>query len=137
MKISNEKQVVLDTLDSFTRGYLECALWTTDNDDGNNMLNAGKTFADFSVRSLIDAKTVCEKFQKDNEEDLAVYFENWKDDFAGHDLWLSRNGHGAGFFDREIGNESVSKRLQERARGCGQQDVIAGDDGQLHLEGGH
>jgi hypothetical protein len=45
---------------------------------------------------------------------------------VGHDLWLTRNGHGAGFWDRgwrEFGNV-----LSEIARGMGSVDAYRGDD---------
>jgi len=42
---------------------------------------------------------------------------------AGHDFWLSRNGHGTGFWDRapeEYGGEYNAKMLQKWAEGFGE-----------------
>ena len=36
----------------------------------------------------------------------------------GHDLWLTRNGHGAGFWDRGLGE--LGERLSEAARSLGE-----------------
>ena len=44
---------------------------------------------------------------------------------AGHDFWLSRNGHGTGFFDREdIYGKNNSQWLQSKAEKFG---VTTGD----------
>ena len=40
---------------------------------------------------------------------------------AGHDFWLTRTGHGAGFGDRDLGE--VGDRLAEHARSAGDRDV--------------
>lgn len=37
---------------------------------------------------------------------------------AGHDFWLTRNRHGAGYWDRGLGN--LGKRLTESAHGYGE-----------------
>lgn len=50
----------------------------------------------------------------------------------GHDLWLSMNGHGAGFFDR--GHEYVWQALQEMARTLGELNAYIGDDGKIYFE---
>lgn len=48
-------------------------------------------------------------------------------DQFGTDFYLSRNGHGAGFFDRGLGE--VGDTLQERARVYGEQSITA--DGEI------
>jgi len=129
------KQEILDSLDAFTKGYLECALWTADNEDGDSLLNAGKTFADFSDESLQKAKAICEKFEIDNEPSLCSYYDaGLSADYAGHDAWLDRNRHGSGAWDRGLG--AIGDRLTAAAQALGEQDVVVGDDGELHLEGG-
>lgn len=50
----------------------------------------------------------------------------------GHDFWLTRNGHGAGFWDRGLGD--VGDQLSEAARAHGAMDAYLGDDGDLYLE---
>lgn len=43
---------------------------------------------------------------------------------AGHDLWLTRNGHGAGFWDRpEIYGEDLCHVLSALAKAMGSHDV--------------
>lgn len=81
-------------LDAFTRAYLECALWTTDPSPGS-----GGYQADLSLISPDDLEKAiadCAKFQADNAEILDRYDDRAR---AGHDLWLTRNGHGTGYWD--------------------------------------
>ena len=57
----------------------------------------------------------------------------WSDEQAGHDFWLSRNGHGAGFFSRNYrGSELTGKELQKAAKAYGSFDLYIGDDGKVH-----
>ena len=49
----------------------------------------------------------------------------------GHDFWLTRNHHGAGFWDR--GLEALGERLTAAAQTFGDGDVYLGDDGWVHF----
>lgn len=48
----------------------------------------------------------------------------------GMDIWLSRNGHGSGFFDHSYDNEEI---LENSAQKIGSSDLYLGDDQKLHL----
>lgn len=48
----------------------------------------------------------------------------------GMDFWLSRNGHGAGFFDHSYDNEQI---LMDNARKMKEVDLYLGDDYKLHF----
>ena len=50
--------------------------------------------------------------------------------FAGHDFWLTRNGHGAGFWDRGLGE--VGDRLSNACKAFGSYDLYIGDDGKIY-----
>lgn len=120
----------------FLKGYLECALWssTCNFDSGENFDDAGFSIFDFSPEALAAATADCERFEGENSTDLALYLEEYPEDYAGHDLWLSRNGHGAGFFDRTGVNDASLVRLQNAARAFGGIDLVAGDDGKIHFQ---
>ena len=51
----------------------------------------------------------------------------------GHDLWLTRNGHGSGFWDRGLGAQGDS--LTAICEALGEVWSYVGDDDQLHLTG--
>ena len=50
---------------------------------------------------------------------------------AGHDFWLTRNGHGAGFWDRGLG--ALGETLTKWAKAAGTCDVIETDTNELSL----
>jgi hypothetical protein len=52
----------------------------------------------------------------------------------GMDIWLSRNGHGSGFFDHSYENEEI---LMGTARNLGGVDLYLGDDNKLYFSNGH
>lgn len=59
---------------------------------------------------------------------------------VGHKFWLSRNGHGSGFWDvDDYKNQDVVKtgrQLHEATKRFGQYDLMVGDDGFLHGSSG-
>jgi hypothetical protein len=55
--------------------------------------------------------------------------------YAGYDLWLTRNRHGAGFWDRpEMYGASLAKEMTVFSHGMKELDLIVGDGGLLYLE---
>ena len=82
----------------------------------------------------------CYRFQEENRELLESAYELTRDDGgerrlydvtdAGHDFWLSRNGHGTGFWDRGLGE--IGDKLHEAARACGGVDVLPGEGKQKY-----
>lgn len=98
---------ILDVLN----GYLEAALWTEEEEVGLANLS------DISNNSKIDAYRDVKTFM----EKAGSLLDGIEPSQVGHDLWLSRNGHGAGFFDRGLGD--VGDTLQDIARGMGQKNV--------------
>ena len=49
----------------------------------------------------------------------------------GHDLWLTRNGHGAGFWDRDLGE--LGSDLTLAAQRMGEVWVYCGEDGLAYV----
>lgn len=65
----------------------------------------------------------CKRFQAENAEDLA-----WEDDEqGGHDFWLTRNGHGCGFWP-----EPAATRLTKASKAFGEVNLYVGDDGLIY-----
>lgn len=85
--------------DAFKDAYMVAALWTGVTDDETPMDDAGYTPADFDDDSLRRIYSDCDAFIDANRDALA----NINAGQAGHDFWLTRNGHGAGFWDRGLG----------------------------------
>lgn len=111
----------------FVEGYLETALWSSMEPDGRPM-DERFSVDDLSNEAVAEAIKDCDDFVKANLKDL----ESVGDPFGhGHDFWLTRNGHGAGFWDRGYG--AVGKRLSEAAIAYGEKDVYVGDDEKLYF----
>ena len=124
----------------FLRGYITCALWTATDSDGVPFDNYTHDESSLAGETLQAMKNDCAKFMADNEKDLDEYTQNraiprgadyTEADCAGHDFWLTRNGHGAGFWDRGLGE--LGERLSGAAEAFGESNLYAGDDGKLYL----
>jgi len=94
--------------DEFTKAYMECLLWSTtdgSNDQGGEPLDSNYDFTDFSQEALETIEADCRKFQHEhygaisNEVNCTHIGDYPVLEYAGHDFWLTRNGHGAGFWD--------------------------------------
>jgi hypothetical protein len=92
-------------LDSFTRAYLAAVLWSST--DGESPMDASHSISDFSPEAMESAIDDCAKFQAQAADMIpggctrstrgADCQNEWEQ--AGHDFWLTRAGHGAGFWD--------------------------------------
>jgi hypothetical protein len=128
-------------LDAFTTGYIACALWSSmdnANEQGGDPLDRNYSETDLAPETLERIKSDCAKFQADNAELLAQYTqrinrvtEDPPEAYAGHDFWLTRNGHGAGFWDRNLGE--LGDKLTEASKAFGECDLYVGDDKRLHI----
>lgn len=112
-------------LDTFTQGYVEALFWTDCNADRDDIGEA--TFAELSAGALLQITEDCRQFQADAASDLEAIDSHQ----AGVDFWLTRNRHGAGFWDR--GHGPAGDRLTKASHAYGTCDVYRGDDGMLYL----
>ena len=105
-------------LDQFTHAYMECALWAS-SDDNCDSLDESCDVDDISEPVRKAMIQDCQQFQKDNKELLEQAYQHGSYDaeHAGHDYWLTRNHHGAGFWDRGLGE--VGDALTKAANAVG------------------
>lgn len=110
-------------MNPFTLAYIECALWSSTDDEGNS-LDRNFSKDDIHPATLKAMEDDCAAFVADG----AVLLEasGLTDERQGHNFWLSRNGHGAGFFDDD------QYVLQAAAKAWGSFDLYVGDDGKIH-----
>ena len=116
-------------LSIFERAYIECALWSS-IDDENEPLDRHYTETDLAPETLERVVKDCDLFQLKACELL----DDWDSDEGGHDFWLTRNHHGSGFWDRELGDESTRRKLTDLAHEFGESDLYLGDDGKLYFQ---
>lgn len=91
-------------LDEFLRGYQVCALWSS-SDDSEEPLDGKYGVEDIDAETTANMRAECAAFIDAHSGDLerAIHLlpsRHW--DSMGHDFWLTRNGHGAGYWDRDI-----------------------------------
>lgn len=109
-------------LDAFTAAYIEAAFFTTNEDFTVDEL------AEETRDVMIDD---CADFQKSFGE----LMKGLDPVQCGHDFWLTRNHHGAGFWDRGLGE--VGEKLTEMAHAYGEADLYEGDDGLIYSNDNH
>lgn len=125
-------------MDEFTLAYIEALLFT-DTDDDDNQLNDNYSVEDLAPETIEQIKADCAKFQKENADDIAngrkvtrTSYGTSDFQYAGHDFWLTRNGHGCGFWDGDW-EATAGERLTEACKKFGEVWSYIGDDGKIYL----
>ena len=107
-------------------GYLVAALWSSV--DGNcNPLDDRFTLEDISQAAIDTAKADINAFVN-----LAGDIDE-EESQIGHDFWLTRNGHGAGFWDGDY-PEDTEKVLMSAVETFQPVYIYVGDDDKLYFE---
>lgn len=121
-------------LDSFTQGYIQAMFFTNtgDPDDSERGMQHA-TLAELSEQGWKKIEANCAAFQEANKADLeeACDVTGYDEERAGNDYWYTSQGHGVGYWDRDLGD--VGERLSV-ASGWYQLDFYRGDDGLLYLD---
>jgi hypothetical protein len=107
--------------------YLICALWSSTDDDGEP-LDSVYSIDDISAQTVKQMEKDVSDFIESNKELLIESGQS--DEQIGHDFWLTRNGHGAGFWDRGLG--AVGDDLSKASKSYGEVYLYAGDDGMIY-----
>jgi hypothetical protein len=122
----------LEQADLFVLGYLESAFWliSEEYEEAAKSVN----YADFDEESWNEILQECKDFQESNAALLeeAYGIRDYNRSSAGHDFFLTRNGHGVGFWDRDLG--AVGDKLTEAAKVYGETSLYITSDGQVHCE---
>lgn len=119
-------------LDAFTRAYIEAAMWTLTGDDGDSLDHLG--LHDIAEETIATAVRECAAFQHTHSFLIrASYKLGATDARNGHDFWLTRNRHGAGFWDRGYPGD-MGQALTDAAHAEGSVDWYLGDDGMVYQQ---
>ncbi len=89
-------------MEEILNSYLHTALWTEE-------LEGKYSYSDAEKTTLANA----ERDVKEFVEKAGVLLDCLDMSTVGHDFWLTRNGHGAGFWDGEQYSKEVGKKLTE------------------------
>lgn len=131
------------TREEFIRAYITTSTWATndesDPETGGEPLDDTYTDGadDFADEAIVSIVQECLMFMEENHDDLNCDGVNYGPDFgqagrAGHDFFLTRNGHGAGFWDGDWPKEE-GERLTEASRKFGESQPYIGDDELLYV----
>ena len=95
-------------------------------------------FADLpEENSELGAENISEQAEKQIWIDCVYFYGNyahfWGDSHeqAGHDFWLTRNGHGAGFWDRGETYKDAGQYLTMVSEAIGVQNLSVDDESNL------
>lgn len=112
--------------DDFLAGYIACALWSSTGDDGENLDQYDRN--DLSAEALNTIEDDCAAFIFYNYRKLQRVGTMAQ---HGHDFWLTRNGHGAGFWDRGYGD--IGDDLSNKAKTYGESNLYVSDNGKVEV----
>ncbi len=123
-------------LNPFARAYV-AALYFADCGEGDQP----PADAELSPEALESIAADCAAFEQANAADIGKGCTRGSGEYtaseqAGHDFYLTRNGHGAGFWDgdwQDGEDKSRGERLSEAAHAFGGSSPYLGDDGKIYL----
>lgn len=142
MAMGRRKSLNKSDLRVFVEVYVETAIWSTADAKTSAFLDElGFGPYDFSTAAVQQIRADCKYFIAtygayfDDDRYLADFDNDDESAFvqAAHDFWLTRNGHGPGFYDGDW-REPAAKVLTDAATRMGAFDIEIGDDGKLHLQ---
>lgn len=115
-------------MDQMVKQYLITALWSS-GDGEIEHLDSQFGIEDISEESVAKATADCQAFCKK----AGVLLDGLDLSTVGHDFWLTRNHHGAGFWDGDY-SKSVGEKLTKLSHEFGEIHPYVGDDGKVYIE---
>jgi len=112
--------------------YLICALWSSIDDE--EPLDQDYCIDDISTETRAQANTDILSAIMLADSACPDWREYWDDTQFAHDLWLTRCGHGAGFWDRYSAGRGaeIGDILTDIAKSLGNVDLYTGDDNLIY-----
>lgn len=120
-------------IDEMVDAYIEAALWS-ESDEDDNPLDSNYWAGDLGEGVREKMRADCAKFARENAAQIVACFGSGKCSWsqAGHDFWLTRNGHGCGFWDGDW-PEAAGGALTRASKQFGECYLHVGDDGRVWL----
>lgn len=129
----------LEITDNVLKSYLTAALWSSTDPDTSEPLDDDYSIEDFEPISVGLLAIDLSDFVYNNASDLNLALsDKYTMENVAHDFWLSRNGHGSGFFDRSAplfdgDKQPYWDRLQTAAKTYGTIDLYPTHDGKIRF----
>lgn len=120
-------------LQEFIDAYTEALLWS-ECDENGIPLDDDYSASDLVQSALADIRADCQQMLSEQcVIDVINTAPGYSASQAGHDFALTRNGHGAGYWDRGLGE--VGEQLTQAAKSYGCQHLYVGNDGRVYTHG--
>lgn len=117
--------------DGMVAAYVATALWSSSDEDGTP-LDQSYGLEHFDPEALLMLAEDCVEFLSESLSEIGPeLLDHWSLSSLAYDFWLTRNGHGAGFWDRT--DMPHWETLDRIAREFDEQDIYPGDDGRLYV----
>ena len=126
----------MSDLSPMARSYLVTMLWSSldeSDESGGEPLDAHYGIEDVDTEAVAAAAADCSAFLEKCYA-AGLDFDGNDAERVGHDLWLTRNRHGAGFWDGDYPTDGDA--LTEIANAMGERAPYVGDDGKIYVFGG-
>ena len=107
--------------------YFTTALWSS-ADSNDEPLDANYDYTDLSEEAIAQAKADIDKFI----ELAGPLLDDHEYSQIMHDFWLTRNRHGAGFWDGDY-DKAVGEALTKLSHSFSELNLYVGDDGKLYF----
>jgi hypothetical protein len=130
-----------DDLEGFISGYIEAMLWSSTDGPEGEEVPMDRNFGpwDISDEALASIRRECTDFWQANES--LIYGEPdvrggdcFRAEQAGHDFWLTRAGHGAGFWDGDwpMNGDKLDSAVKGKYQYKNDSPYV-GDDGKIYV----
>ena len=124
----------VETIETMLAAYVEAALWSSIDEYGNPLDDEYEP-SDIDPETMAIMRADCFAFLSacwgDTWEEFTIDLSSIEPEQLGHDFWLTRNGHGAGFWDRGLGE--IGERLTTLAHSFGEFDLITDGSKVVHV----
>lgn len=119
-------------LTRFEQSYIETMVWSSTDDKGHNFDGAEYYDVEFADETLQKIRKDCDSFVAQSNIICEHMVTRLHSEQVAHDFWLTRNRHGAGFWDGDYPKD-IGEALTNLAHSFGEQDLYVGDDGKFYL----
>lgn len=120
-------------MDTFLASYIETALWSSTDHMGTPFDSSRYSDVELAEETIKEMSADCKQFEEQVNAlpNAADYLGSRRQ--VAHDFWLTRNGHGAGFWDGDY-PEPLATQLTDLAHSFGESNLYVGDDGKFYLD---
>ena len=126
-------RATVETIQTMLTEYAITALWASP-DEYCNPLDEEYTTDDIDPETMAVMRADCFSFLSacwGDTWEFSIDISSIAPEQLGHDFWLTRNRHGAGFWDRGLGE--IGEQLTVLAHSFGEFELIADGDKVVHV----